>query len=77
MGVWYSLFSLCTFNHFRNADLETYVQEIAEFQNQPKKNLLLVNKADLLTPKQRMAWAKELDSKGISYVFYSAALANQ
>ena len=37
-----------------------------------KKNLLLINKADLLTEQQREAWAQYLTSQGISFAFFSA-----
>lgn len=58
---------------FRSVDLERYVKELDE----RKANLLLVNKADLLTRKQRIIWAKYFISKGISFTFYSALMANQ
>jgi large subunit GTPase 1 len=58
---------------FRSIDLESYVHEL----NPLKKNLLLVNKADLLTPKQRRAWADYFISKKINYTFFSAFEANQ
>ncbi|CCH60182.1 hypothetical protein TBLA_0C03800 [Henningerozyma blattae CBS 6284] len=58
---------------FRSVDLERYVKETDE----RKQNLLLVNKADLLTRKQRIAWAKYFISRGISFTFYSALRANQ
>ncbi|RHZ82976.1 hypothetical protein Glove_101g16 [Diversispora epigaea] len=53
---------------FRSTDLEKYVKEVDD----KKKNLLLINKADLLTINQRRAWADYLESKGIRYIFYSA-----
>ncbi|EDO19435.1 hypothetical protein Kpol_1002p83 [Vanderwaltozyma polyspora DSM 70294] len=58
---------------FRSIDLEKYVKEIDE----RKQNLLLVNKADLLTVKQRIAWAKYFTSRNISFTFYSALKANE
>lgn len=58
---------------FRSTDLENYVKEI----DPRKQNLLLVNKADLLTRKQRIIWAKYLLSKNISFTFFSAARANE
>lgn len=58
---------------FRSVDLEKYVKEIDE----EKQNLLLVNKADLLTRDQRIAWAKYFMSKNISFTFYSALKANE
>ncbi|CEP09757.1 hypothetical protein [Parasitella parasitica] len=56
---------------FRSADLENYVKEVDE----NKANLLLINKADFLTPKQRKSWADFFDSQGIQYTFFSAAIA--
>lgn len=58
---------------FRSADLEKYVLEVDE----NKANLLLINKADFLTVKQRKEWANYFDSQGIRYTFFSAALAAQ
>lgn len=58
---------------FRSVDLERYVQEADE----RKQNLLLINKADLLTRKQRITWARYFQKKNISYAFYSALRANQ
>lgn len=63
---------------FRSVDLVTYVDELSDPENnQQKNNLLLVNKADLLTSKQRLAWAKYFIDKKINFVFFSAARANQ
>ncbi|SCU99352.1 LANO_0F01552g1_1 [Lachancea nothofagi CBS 11611] len=58
---------------FRSRDLELYVKEL----NEGKENLLLVNKADLLTRRQRIKWAKYFISKNISFTFFSAARANE
>ncbi|KAI7906545.1 uncharacterized protein BX663DRAFT_496834 [Cokeromyces recurvatus] len=58
---------------FRSADLEKYVKEVDE----NKANLLLINKADFLTEKQRKTWADYFDANGIKYTFFSAALANE
>jgi len=58
---------------FRSPDLDKYVKEL----DPRKKNLLLVNKADLLTPKQRRAWAAHFKSKDINFTFFSAYEANQ
>ncbi|KAF9733486.1 hypothetical protein PMIN06_010378 [Paraphaeosphaeria minitans] len=58
---------------FRSEDLETYVKEV-----DPKKNnLLLVNKADMMTLDQRKAWADYFVEKGINYKFFSAELAKE
>ncbi|KAJ3053978.1 hypothetical protein HK097_002948, partial [Rhizophlyctis rosea] len=58
---------------FRSTDLEIYVKEVDE----RKKNLLLVNKADMLSLEQRTQWADWFDSQGIRYTFFSAALAKE
>ena len=56
---------------FRCEDLERYVKEV-----DPKKNnLLLVNKADMMTLDQRRAWADYFEGASINYRFFSAALA--
>lgn len=64
---------------FRSVDLEKYVESFnqAGDENKQKRNLLLVNKADLLTRDQRIAWADFFKNKGINYVFFSAAKANE
>ena len=56
---------------FRSEDLESYVKEV----NPKKNNLLLVNKADMMTLKQREAWADYFEKAGINYKFFSASLA--
>lgn len=56
---------------FRSEDLEKYVKEV----NPNKNNLLLVNKADMMTLEQREAWADYFDRAGINYKFFSASLA--
>uniref|UniRef100_A0A3Q1IBP1 Large subunit GTPase 1 homolog n=1 Tax=Anabas testudineus TaxID=64144 RepID=A0A3Q1IBP1_ANATE len=53
---------------FRCPDLEAYVKEVSEH----KVNMLLVNKADLLTREQRRAWAKHFEKDGLRAVFWSA-----
>ncbi|KAJ1553929.1 hypothetical protein HK405_006486 [Cladochytrium tenue] len=58
---------------FRSADLETYVKET----DARKGNLLLINKADMLTAQQRIFWADYFDKIGIRYTFFSAALARR
>ena len=58
---------------FRSDDLEKYVKEV-----DPKKNnLLLVNKADMMTLAQREAWATYFTQAGINYKFFSASLAKE
>lgn len=56
---------------FRSEDLEDYVS------NMEKKNMLLINKSDMLTLKQRKMWAKYLKENKIEYRFFSAELANE
>lgn len=58
---------------FRSEDLEKYVKEAGS----RKRNLLLVNKADMMTPEQRRAWAKFFVEKGINFRFFSAELARE
>jgi len=58
---------------FRSEDLGDYVKEV-----DPKKNnLLLVNKADMMTLQQRQAWADYFTNAGINYKFFSAELAKE
>ncbi|KZL86779.1 ribosome biogenesis gtpase, partial [Colletotrichum incanum] len=58
---------------FRSEDLENYVKDI----DSKKENLLLINKADMLTLTQRKMWAKYLKENGIAYRFFSASLAKE
>lgn len=58
---------------FRCEDLEKYVKEVDE----EKINMLLLNKADLLTAEQRKIWKRYFDEVGITSVFYSAKPADQ
>ena len=58
---------------FRSEDLEKYVKEV----DPKKKNLLLVNKADMMTMHQREAWARYFEEVGINYKFFSASLAKE
>jgi len=72
---------------FRCKDLEAYVKELSEQQQQQldrhgeeqgdKTCLLVINKADYLTPTARRAWAHYFDKHGIDFVFWSAALEQQ
>lgn len=54
---------------FRSVDLEAYVKEL---DNGRKKNLLLINKSDLLTEQQRESWANYFKTKNIKFAFFSA-----
>lgn len=58
---------------FRSEDLESYVKSV----DPSKENLLLINKADMMTPRQRRAWARYLRQAGIAYKFFSAHLAKE
>ncbi|KAG9239320.1 putative large subunit GTPase 1 [Amylocarpus encephaloides] len=58
---------------FRSDDLERYVKDV----DARKENLLLVNKADMLTLEQRQIWAQHFQEAGISYKFFSASLAKE
>lgn len=58
---------------FRSEDLEKYVKEV----DPTKNNLLLVNKADMMTLGQREAWADYFEEAGINYKFFSASLAKE
>ena len=56
---------------FRCEDLERYVKEV----DQNKINLLLINKSDFLTERQRLTWLKYFESLNVKVVFWSAAIA--
>src|SRR5690242_747652 len=58
---------------FRSEDLEVYVKEV----DSKKNNLLLVNKADMMTLEQRTAWADYFEENKINYKFFSAELAKE
>ena len=58
---------------FRSEDLEKYVEEV----DGKKMNMILVNKSDLLTERQRQYWAEYFDEQGIRTAFFSAALATE
>lgn len=47
---------------------ELYVKEASEH----KVNMLLLNKADLLTREQRRSWARHFQKEGLRAVFWSA-----
>ncbi|KAK3717831.1 hypothetical protein LTR37_005602 [Vermiconidia calcicola] len=58
---------------FRCEDLERYVKEV----DAGKRNLLLVNKADMMTEGQRREWARWFGERGVNYRFFSAELARE
>lgn len=47
---------------------ESYVKEVSN----DKENMILINKADLLSEEQRAAWAEFFEKEGIMVVFWSA-----
>ncbi|XP_013400853.1 large subunit GTPase 1 homolog [Lingula anatina] len=53
---------------FRCVDLEKYVKEV----NTEKVNMVLVNKADFLTDKQREMWSEYFSREGVRVAFWSA-----
>ncbi|XP_025769685.1 large subunit GTPase 1 homolog [Puma concolor] len=53
---------------FRCEDLECYVKEIDD----SKENVILINKADLLTAEQRSAWATYFEKENVKIIFWSA-----
>ena len=54
-------------------DLVKYVKEIDE----QKVNLLIINKSDFLSERQRLAWFRYFKSKNINIAFWSAAISIQ
>lgn len=56
---------------FRCADLEAYVKEVSDH----KQNLILINKADFLTDKQRQVWSDYFANLLVRVAFFSATLA--
>ncbi|CAK1365777.1 unnamed protein product [Cercospora beticola] len=59
---------------YRCEDLEKYVKEL---DGGKKRNLLLINKADMMTLEQRRLWAEYFHAKGIAFRFFSAELAKE
>ncbi|KAM5165564.1 large subunit GTPase 1 homolog [Mantella aurantiaca] len=58
---------------FRCQDLEQYVKELSPH----KENIILINKADLLSAEQRQAWAAYFEKEGVKVVFWSALAEGQ
>ena len=58
---------------FRCEDLERYVTETS----QEKMNLILINKADFLSERQRQDWASYFDTINLRVAFFSALEENQ
>jgi large subunit GTPase 1 len=71
---------------YRSSDLDQYVHEqsdlylqLAEDEDRPQRartkvNLLLLNKADLLTETQREMWSKYFAQLGVKHAFFSASV---
>ena len=57
---------------FHSADLDRYVMETSETEGRKKTNLMLINKADYLTKKQREAWADFFKESDLKSLFFSA-----
>lgn len=58
---------------FRSESLEKYVKEIDE----NKKNILIISKADLLSPEQRKIWVEYLEPRGIQGVFWTTKIPEE
>ncbi|KAM4772479.1 large subunit GTPase 1 homolog [Rhinophrynus dorsalis] len=58
---------------FRCQDLERYVKQI----NAHKENIILINKADLLSEQQRQSWAEFFEKESVKVVFWSALAEGQ
>ncbi|KAK4168049.1 large subunit GTPase 1 [Cladorrhinum sp. PSN259] len=58
---------------FRSEDLDVYVKDV----DPKKQNLLLINKADMMTYRQRKMWADYLKGANIPFRFFSALLAKE
>ena len=54
-------------------DLVKYVKEIDE----QKVNLLIINKSDFLSERQRLAWFRYFKGKNVNIAFWSAAISIQ
>ncbi|KAK9478671.1 P-loop containing nucleoside triphosphate hydrolase protein [Lipomyces japonicus] len=61
---------------YRSPDLEVYVRQLAQREGKEKRNLLLINKADMLTARQRSIWAKYFKQNQITFAFFSAVYAS-
>ena len=59
---------------YRCPDLEAYVREI---DGDRKKTMLLLNKADLLSPQLRAAWSDHFDEIGVEHLWWSAKAASE
>ena len=55
---------------YESSDLSIYVKEV----DNRKESVLLLNKADLLTPEQRKTWSKHFLESDTKALFFSATL---
>lgn len=58
---------------FRCQDLEKYISEV----DKKKKSILIINKSDLLTQKQRFAWASYFKKHNLKFIFFSALVEQE
>lgn len=58
---------------FRCEDLEIYVKEV----DKRKQNVILCNKSDFLTSKQRETWTAYFTSIGVNVAFFSAKMPDE
>jgi len=58
---------------FRSEDLEAFVSEVGAC----KKNLVLLNKADLITEAEMKAWTEYFDKQKLRCVFFSAKMEQE
>ena len=57
---------------YRCPDFENYVREVGSQSRSQKRNILLLNKADLLTIEERRAWMDFFNANDIEFLFFSA-----
>lgn len=62
---------------FRCKSFEEYVRRHTNSAGKPKEVVLLLNKADLLSERQRIAWASYLTQRGFQFFFFSAKQSTQ
>jgi len=60
---------------FRNVNLEEYIRTHKNVAGKSKQFILLLNKADLLSKKQRHAWANYFMKSGLRFIYFSAGMA--
>lgn len=53
--------------------MEAYAREL----HPAKASVMLLNKADLLSPQLRAAWADYFEARGVDFVFWSAKAASE